>query len=156
VSLIPLQDTPQTSMPPVGFEPAIPAVMLPQTYALDRAATGISLGPKPGPRGDKYEKKHERNLIILNAVIKPYDPTYSLTTEDGGRYVVPKRRLLSSNLRRAITRSESFSLNRVISGLRLCTYCNRFRPIRNVLQRANYSIEHKMQPPAIYANCTHC
>ena len=30
----------QTSMPPVGFEPTIPAGERPQTYALDRAATG--------------------------------------------------------------------------------------------------------------------
>ena len=30
----------QTSMSPVGFEPTIPAGELPQTYALDRAATG--------------------------------------------------------------------------------------------------------------------
>ena len=28
-------------MPPVGFEPTIPAGERPQTYALDRAATGI-------------------------------------------------------------------------------------------------------------------
>ena len=28
-------------MPPVGFEPTISAVERPQTYALDRAATGI-------------------------------------------------------------------------------------------------------------------
>jgi hypothetical protein len=34
----------QTSMPPVRFEPTIPASARPQTYALDRAATGI--GPK--------------------------------------------------------------------------------------------------------------
>jgi hypothetical protein len=31
----------QTSMPPVGFEPTIPASARPHTYALDRAATGI-------------------------------------------------------------------------------------------------------------------
>ena len=30
----------QTSMPPVGFEPTISACERPQTYALDRAATG--------------------------------------------------------------------------------------------------------------------
>jgi hypothetical protein len=30
----------QTSMPPVGFEPTIPANAWPQTYALDRVATG--------------------------------------------------------------------------------------------------------------------
>jgi len=30
----------QTSMPPVGFEPTIAASQRPQTYALDRAATG--------------------------------------------------------------------------------------------------------------------
>jgi hypothetical protein len=28
-------------MPRAGFEPAIPTTKLPQTYALDRAATGI-------------------------------------------------------------------------------------------------------------------
>ena len=28
-------------MPPAGFEPAIPASERPQTYALDRAATGV-------------------------------------------------------------------------------------------------------------------
>jgi len=32
----------QTSMPPTGFEPAIPASERPQTQALERAATGIS------------------------------------------------------------------------------------------------------------------
>ena len=31
----------KTSMPPTGFEPAIPASKRPQTLALDRAATGI-------------------------------------------------------------------------------------------------------------------
>src|SRR5215470_11060971 len=31
----------QTSMPPAGFEPAIPASEGPQTHASDRAATGI-------------------------------------------------------------------------------------------------------------------
>jgi len=30
-----------TSMPPVGFDPAIPASKRPQTYALHRAVTGI-------------------------------------------------------------------------------------------------------------------
>ena len=30
-------------MPPVGFEPAISASERPQTYALDRAATGTSI-----------------------------------------------------------------------------------------------------------------
>ena len=33
----------QTSVPPVGFEPAISADEQPQTYALDRAATGTGL-----------------------------------------------------------------------------------------------------------------
>jgi hypothetical protein len=32
----------QTSMPPAGFEPAIPASEPPQTHALDWPATGIS------------------------------------------------------------------------------------------------------------------
>ena len=33
----------QTSMPPVGFEPTAPAGERPQTYALDRVATGTGL-----------------------------------------------------------------------------------------------------------------
>jgi hypothetical protein len=33
----------QTSMPRAVFEPAIPAIKRPQTYALDRAATGIGM-----------------------------------------------------------------------------------------------------------------
>jgi len=41
----------QISMPSAGFEPAIPASELPQTHALDRAATGIGRAvifyPKP-------------------------------------------------------------------------------------------------------------
>jgi len=41
----------QTSMPPTGSEPAVPASGLPQTVALDHADTGI--GSKQG-RGRKY------------------------------------------------------------------------------------------------------
>jgi len=33
----------QTSMPPVGFKPTIPTGERPQTYALDRAATGTGV-----------------------------------------------------------------------------------------------------------------
>jgi hypothetical protein len=35
--------TQQTSFPWAGFEPAIPAIKRPQTYALDGAATGIGI-----------------------------------------------------------------------------------------------------------------
>jgi hypothetical protein len=35
------QQNRQISMPREGFEPAIPVTTRPQTYALDRAATGI-------------------------------------------------------------------------------------------------------------------
>jgi hypothetical protein len=31
----------RTSMPSTGFEPAIPAIQWPQTYALERTATGV-------------------------------------------------------------------------------------------------------------------
>jgi hypothetical protein len=33
----------QTSMPPVGFEPAIPTSARPQSYVLDRANTGVPM-----------------------------------------------------------------------------------------------------------------
>jgi hypothetical protein len=36
----------RTSMPSVGFEPAIPAIKRLQTYALERTATGIGLKQK--------------------------------------------------------------------------------------------------------------
>ena len=35
----------QTSMPPTGSEPAVPASERPQTHALDRAVSGIGLSP---------------------------------------------------------------------------------------------------------------
>ena len=37
-------------MPPVGFEPAIPANERPQTYALDGAATGTGINCEGGTR----------------------------------------------------------------------------------------------------------
>ena len=36
----------QTSMPPAGFEPTIPASEGPHTYALERAATGTGTNTK--------------------------------------------------------------------------------------------------------------
>ena len=39
----------QTSIPPVGFEPTFSAGERPQTYALDRAATGTGIDRHPCP-----------------------------------------------------------------------------------------------------------
>jgi hypothetical protein len=47
----------QTSMPPVEFEPAIPASARPQTYALDRAATGIGWNTAYAKRKCWWEEK---------------------------------------------------------------------------------------------------
>ena len=44
--------TTQTSMSPAGFEPAIPAGERPQTYALDRVATGIGSFEPATPASD--------------------------------------------------------------------------------------------------------
>ena len=41
-----LQYAAQTSVLPAGFEPATPASDRPQTFALDRSATGIGIDPK--------------------------------------------------------------------------------------------------------------
>jgi hypothetical protein len=46
-------------MPRAGFEPAIPVTKRPQTYALDRAATGI---------GDQYEHSTKIPEAIACAV----------------------------------------------------------------------------------------
>ena len=53
----------QTSMPPVGFEPTISAGELPQTYALDRAATGT------GIRGSN--RRWNLNNPLTSAYIRP-------------------------------------------------------------------------------------
>jgi hypothetical protein len=41
-------------MPSLGFEPAIPAIERPLTYALDRLATQMGKGPSCVPK--KYEQ----------------------------------------------------------------------------------------------------
>jgi len=41
-----IQHSQQTSMPPMGIEPTISAGERPQTYALDRAATGTGTGTR--------------------------------------------------------------------------------------------------------------
>jgi hypothetical protein len=48
-------------MPPLGFEPTIPASTRPQTYALDRAATGIGETESDGPK----QLQSTRNEIQL-------------------------------------------------------------------------------------------
>ena len=45
-------------MPPVGFEPMISAGERPQTYALDRAATGTS-------KANKHTKLNQKKMFIL-------------------------------------------------------------------------------------------
>ena len=56
---------PQTSMPPAGFEPAIPASERPQTHALDHAATGI------GIKQNYWDQNFEKNNRFLMKVSKP-------------------------------------------------------------------------------------
>jgi hypothetical protein len=47
-------------MPPVGFEPAIPASEQPQTHILDRADTGIGI--------DNYTQYNICVLLIINHI----------------------------------------------------------------------------------------
>ena len=76
--LIQQHNTTQTSMPPAGLEPTIPASERPQTYALDRAATGIgfrthnpskraAVDPRLRPR-DHWDRQ-ERSLSKLYSII---------------------------------------------------------------------------------------
>jgi hypothetical protein len=46
-------------MPPVGFEPTIPASARPETYALDRVATGIG-----------YSLTYQLEKALMNKAIK--------------------------------------------------------------------------------------
>ena len=70
----------QTSMPPLGFEPAISAGGRPQTYALDRAASGT------GAKSITYSKKPHRCPLVLTLFNFPPQNVFTLPT-------------LSSNLR---------------------------------------------------------
>ena len=54
-------------MPPTGFEPAVPASERPQTHALDRAATGISLlnNTSTNTTNTKYEIQNTTLNVCL-------------------------------------------------------------------------------------------
>jgi hypothetical protein len=56
----------QTSMPPTGIEPTIPASERPHTHALDRAATGIDISP---PLLNKKITLIEENVIVQMAPV---------------------------------------------------------------------------------------
>ena len=53
-----------TSMPPVGFEPTISAGERPQTYALDRMATGTGMLPLLLILNDNISIKHIKFVVI--------------------------------------------------------------------------------------------
>jgi hypothetical protein len=62
-------------MPSAGFEPAIPATKPPQTYVLDRAATGIGHGVYKSLEikiqlQNKTERERAEYLNIPKAVLK--------------------------------------------------------------------------------------
>jgi len=54
-------------MPPVGFEPTIPAIERPQTHALDRAACGIGFRRHSGYEIRGHEGKYSN---IVPKIIK--------------------------------------------------------------------------------------
>jgi hypothetical protein len=84
---------------PVGFEPTIPASARPETYALDRAATGIGpynlsqgnpmLGPRCVP-SVHYSKTPYQNYYAMN--IKYEVPLYAVDRR-GVRHEEAKRKL---------------------------------------------------------------
>jgi len=53
-------------MPPVGFEPTISAGELPQTYALDRAATGTGMLKR---KVDNKEHVLERSILKSSKIL---------------------------------------------------------------------------------------
>ena len=60
-------------MPSVGFEPTISASERPQTYALDRAATGILVQNKNMPNIKFQNPKVCRHLPLLEEVCVVWD-----------------------------------------------------------------------------------
>jgi hypothetical protein len=56
--------TTQTSMPPAGFESAIPASDRPQTLALDRSVTGIGIRSPDRPVGIRTELSRPTQFLV--------------------------------------------------------------------------------------------
>ena len=52
-------------MPPVGFEPSISASERPQTYALDRAATGTGNPPPVALQSESVVKQEQQSTLLL-------------------------------------------------------------------------------------------
>jgi hypothetical protein len=72
----------QTSMPPVGVEPTIPASARPQTYALARAVTGIGYKWLLGRYSSQSKHYVEGIKFCLNTfVIRGTTPWYSIGNE---------------------------------------------------------------------------
>ena len=57
-------------MPPVGFEPTISAGERPQTYALDRAATGTGLSSHTLSKTTNIKEHKTINLLIVLCGVK--------------------------------------------------------------------------------------
>jgi hypothetical protein len=62
----------ETSMPPVGFEPAIPAKKRPQTHALDRAATGTCQQCKIISLNFLYSQKFPLQMLSISTFPSNY------------------------------------------------------------------------------------
>jgi hypothetical protein len=59
-------------MPPVGFEPTIPASARPQTYALDHAATGIAISGSAIAFSEDPGSRARSLLSVQDSVIARY------------------------------------------------------------------------------------
>jgi hypothetical protein len=56
-------------MPRAGFEPATPATKRPQTYALDRAATGIGVAVDIVSLNNQWLKEYKSRLFPLQVEV---------------------------------------------------------------------------------------
>jgi hypothetical protein len=75
-------NTTETSMPPVGFEPAIPAIKRLQTYALDRTTTGIGHQILLGWMEYNVQREWERSRTLFWLIYLKWRDVF----EDLGRY----------------------------------------------------------------------
>jgi hypothetical protein len=89
MSLIPLQHTTKTPVPPAGFELNIPAGERPQTYALDRAVTGIG-GSNPQPHQASDRKPSPYTARQLGSAMLNLQNAKSVCEIVGFRCDLPK------------------------------------------------------------------
>jgi hypothetical protein len=139
------QHSQDTSMPPAGFEPAIPARERPQTHASDRAATGFGTGRVLlQVKCDQHDQVSQfAGICFVLCFYKPALHSFVLYTCSLSPYVI----LCSSYTHLFSTFLAILRLFlRLLSGWGTCCCCRKFKFVTTV---HTHTHSHKTQNPLL-------